>query len=1107
MINLGDTSTTQLVLLIGANSRDALAEEADRIATYLEHAPQADLRDVAYTTALTAKQAPHRLGLVVLSGDALSLHDRLRNAAKKIRSGVGRIRDKAGTYYLREAPKGKVAFLYSGAAAWYPEMLREVAFTSSIIRNRLEETEEALATLFGDGAATDLLYPMRSSTTIERNPALTAAVAVADVHASNLAYTEMLGQIGIRPDVVAGIGCGAYSAVAVSGGTIDQHLRMKRIRVIRDAARLMSRLATRKDIPTVTILCVEKLSREEVEQVVDSYPGRATISQYLTPNYHLICVAVDSVSQVSMALQARGATVTTRHLETPFNTPWAAKALPQLNQFCTGWLRNLHQIPIYSTTSAQVVAPGQRLNASWLADQFINPVNFERTVTQLYEDGVRIFVDVGVRGLLSQKVSSILGSDRPHVSVSLNRFHRSDRRQLCHAIAQLGSLELPLDLTATNEFLGATYLDFDTPVSHESTPPIRLQSELPTIDPERLFNPLKGGINLGVQHLATSHTPESVAIQPSYTAPRAQPIGAQQPLLRHAQVLATEPGISLELHATLKLVDYPFLRDYALGSSRLSRTNTQLRGMTLLSVPAGLELMCEAAQRILPEGLQVICIQTMKAQRWLGFERDRLDVRIWAERISWHMSGQYAVKVQLRREQPNSDFTWPALEATIVLAASYPPVHLACPSPLVNPRAVNWSGRDIYPRRLFQGPQLRTIHHVDSWSENGIDYVLEVPSPAQAITSTELPAFAVAPILFDGMVSGFPLWRSHEKFEGAISFPFRARSIRFFAPEPPPGTRLRAYLRLVGVTPRSLSVDILISDGQGNLLFEILGWEELSTHVARKLYDFTLCPTDNYFSDPLPNELMPPTPVPVWGAVIQSVNPRFFTSNQELWLKTLAMIVLTPQERDEWYDNASSPARRLEWILGRVAAKEATRRHLQDTRREHWGGSDITIWPDDSGKPHAIWQGMQEQGSVVDLSIAHTASLVVAAVAENARLGIDLEQLGRDLSEEFARGVFAQEEQELAATSGDAPAMLLRFWCAKEAVSKALGTGIRYSPIDLRVRSMDCLKGMLEVELMGGWLEPFPQFKGLRIPVRISTYANHAIAACILPAEQVGAVR
>ncbi|NLG01525.1 MAG: 4-phosphopantetheinyl transferase family protein, partial [Lentisphaerae bacterium] len=123
------------------------------------------------------------------------------------------------------------------------------------------------------------------------------------------------------------------------------------------------------------------------------------------------------------------------------------------------------------------------------------------------------------------------------------------------------------------------------------------------------------------------------------------------------------------------------------------------------------------------------------------------------------------------------------------------------------------------------------------------------------------------------------------------------------------------------------------------------------------------------------------------------------------------------------------------------------------------------------------------------------------AVAANARIGIDIEMLGRALSDDFTRGVFTHEELELAAHTGEAPTAVLRFWCAKEAISKALGTGIRYSPQDLRITAVDAVTGKLQIELLGQWLEPFKQFKGRKNPIHTTLFEGHAVATCLLPAS------
>ena len=91
-------------------------------------------------------------------------------------------------------------------------------------------------------------------------------------------------------------------------------------------------------------------------------------------------------------------------------------------------------------------------------------------------------------------------------------------------------------------------------------------------------------------------------------------------------------------------------------------------------------------------------------------------------------------------------------------------------------------------------------------------------------------------------------------------------------------------------------------------------------------------------------------------------------------------------------------------------------------------------------------------------------SIRLASTPEGVRLVAP--QSGRDLTDDFSRSVFTPEEQELAAQSGESQTTLMRFWCAKEALTKALGTGIRYNPSDLRVRAWEPLAGRLELELV-----------------------------------------
>ena len=209
--------------------------------------------------------------------------------------------------------------------------------------------------------------------------------------------------------------------------------------------------------------------------------------------------------------------------------------------------------------------------------------------------------------------------------------------------------------------------------------------------------------------------------------------------------------------------------------------------------------------------------------------------------------------------------------------------------------------------------------------------------------------------------------------------------------------------------------------------------------------------------------------------------------------------MLNKTERGDFADLSGSASRRTEWLFGRIAAKEAVRRFLQENYQARWCPADVQIWRDDSGKPHPIGSWKDFLGAPIDLAIAHTAQFVVAVVAANARVGVDVESRDRELSEEFTHGVFLPEELELAVRAVNAPSAVIRFWCAKEAVSKALGTGIRYSPRELVVESFQAETGEMTVALTGQWLEPFKQFKGRPISVSSTVVKGHVLASCFIP--------
>jgi phosphopantetheine--protein transferase-like protein len=316
---------------------------------------------------------------------------------------------------------------------------------------------------------------------------------------------------------------------------------------------------------------------------------------------------------------------------------------------------------------------------------------------------------------------------------------------------------------------------------------------------------------------------------------------------------------------------------------------------------------------------------------------------------------------------------------------------------------------------------------------------------------------------------------------------------------PTENSKLNCYLRLTGVTPRSHLCDITVTSGDGNEVIKISGWEEITDRVPQRYCEMILQPATSFITESLSSEALGNPATDVSSALVTDVPYPLFEKDEEFWLKIMSHVVLNHPERKEFSEMSGSTRRRTEWLFGRIAAKEAVRRYLKDFYQARWSYADVQIWPDANGKPIAIGDWNRYLLTRLDIAIAHTSQFVIAVAAANARVGVDVESVSRDLSDEFARGVFIGEELDLAASTSNPSQAIIRFWCAKEAVSKALGTGIRYSPREMVVTSYLADTGDVTMKLTGAWEEAFKELKGKDIRISTRIMRDHALAFCFIP--------
>ena len=913
--------------------------------------------------------------------------------------------------------------------------------------------------------------------------------------------SRLLDRLGVQPDGVVGCVGGDLAAVMRSGAAGIDNPRPVRVRAIRDIYKIVDKAVDHSGLPKTSMISVLLKHEGEADEVVKGFPpDKVALALDFSPRQRTYAVAPDYEETALKAFADAGIRTMKLALERPFNTSKCKPIVAGVKKFAGDWMKHESVCDVYSCAQADRLPRKARPSRNDTAERWAQPVRFRETILKMYADGYRVFLEVGPRGLMTVAVSETLkGSD--FAAIAFNSIHRRGILQACHAVGQLAAYGAKLDFSKAFEHRRVRKLDFDSALSLEvrRDAEMRLSSAFPrlTLLGDETF--LQGANFLTEPTGRGAKAAQRAAAMAAKARRQRQfDFGASNPLVSDADIIAQSPGVSIEISKTFRTSDAPFLADFALGASQLSYSDPNLKGLVMLSIPVAAEIMAEVARMLVPNRT-LVSIENLGCRRMVAFTGGELKLFAKAERVASGDAKLAAVNVQIRDDSPNSAYTWPVMDGVFVMADQHAPMVPMSPPPMFKPRTVHWSDRDIYPARLCYGRRLRGVRFVEAWSESGLDYEVEVSPFSDAVVFTRFPLWIVNPLLLGAITSGFAIWRSHERFTGAFSFPFRLRKLELFGAQPHEGSRLKCYLRLTGVTPKSHVCDITVTDGNGVALMSISGWEELTERIPAEYRELVLQPANAFLTRRVSADMLGDPATEVASAFITDIPYQIFERNEELWLKTFSHVILGAQERDEFRNMPGSTSRRVEWLFGRVAAKEAVRRYLMDFHQARWSDADIQIWRDDSGKPHALGEWGDHLSSKIDIAIAHTAQFVIALAAANARVGVDVESATRDLSEEFTAGVFVPEELELAANAANASQAIIRFWCAKEAVSKALGTGIRYSPREMRVADYQPDTGRIVVRLEGAWLDAFKKFRGRDIEVASRIMRDHALAFCFMP--------
>lgn len=602
-----------------------------------------------------------------------------------------------------------------------------------------------------------------------------------------------------------------------------------------------------------------------------------------------------------------------------------------------------------------------------------------------------------------------------------------------------------------------------------------------------MHNFLKAEQRVMEAYLAAGRRSSGAARSAPQTAdgPAVGPDNQAGPLPLVGEVLSLIPGQSLLARRRIDPDEDMYLHDHTFGGA-MSVMDPTLEPLTVAPLTMSLELMAEAAAQVLPD-LVLTGMADIKAHRWVQVDESAPTILEITARIvptdpaSLSDSTATAVRVEVREIGADGASGAMVIEGTCLFGSAYEPAPPPEPFTPANPRPTIKSAAAMYGEKwMFHGPLFQGVASLDVSGDDGIVGTLAVLPAGGLFRSTAQPRLLTDVALLDAAGQLLGYWAKERLATSFLVFPIRVADVHVYRPNLPAGTRVRCDVHITEIMPQTIEVNMTIFDAEGSVWMRVCGWQDWRFDLAGEVYEYWRFPNQAVLSKPFPAPL---PRGPGIGPVTCCRLDKPKELGQAMIAKSLAYMTLNHAERRTYHGLHESGARQLDWLAGRIAAKDAVRLYLWQRYGLQVGPGDVEIAADAHGRPIATGAWVHQIGASPSISLAH-ADGVAIAVAGHAPggIGIDLQRIS-PLSAEFDAIAFDREElatlHEVDGAARDE--RRLRFWCAKEAVAKALGRGLLDGPRSVAIETWDDATGVAGAGVRGALAAALPPLAGRRI--------------------------
>lgn len=706
------------------------------------------------------------------------------------------------------------------------------------------------------------------------------------------------------------------------------------------------------------------------------------------PQQVILCGTQAAIEEFSSILREKQIFHQQLPFQSGFHSPFAASKLDLLLSGINKVKFQTPSIPVWSATTLALYPDNFEAIRELSIAHLIQPVRFRELTEKLYNEGVRVFIQVGSGGITGFVDDTL--KNKMYSAIAANVPARPGLDQLQRVLAAL---------YVEGREVSLSFLGIEQEGEKKGGAPMKLQlgsplvkklaslKELPvhTTLPDKAGIPVYETTDAPVMKQFMENSKEIIAIQEEILA-----LFHEGGRMNRTVAVPTVPGerdpinkqLDISLENTPYLIDHSLLRQKP--GWRCADDMDPVIPMTMI-----LELMGETAQENAP-GKKVKKISQVAVFQWMNVAtpfRETITGK-WLDenRLALTLEKYATAEVQL-----SGHYELPGIS------------HLETGSPLhfdLTPSA-------IYERNMFHGPAYQGIQEITAFGEEGIRGVIKGSTGKGS--------------LLDNAGQLFGLWLQLVLQKDRIAFPVKIQEVAFYDDMQDQQGNFECTCRLTHLNEEFATADFILKRA-GRVWAVITGWQNRRLEIDEALWRVSMAPTHHLLSDEIAPGIF------VFRNAYQRVVSWDFITKRYFNQPERSMLHALP------------PQKKKEKIISRVAAKDAIRSLIGKEKKEFYYPIEFEIRSDEAGRPFPY--GDMTAG--IHISLSHKNNYSVATARYQVPVGIDMEEI-KEQTEGFKELVFTPGELALIA-EWDAAEWVTRCWVAKEAYGKYLGKGLQGNP-------------------------------------------------------------